>query len=294
MSKRSNMKRKIIVARHAGFCSGVKAAVKTTFESAAQLADGDKLYTYGALIHNEAVGRALAERGVAVIDDLAAARQSTVVIRSHGVAKRVYSEIEKNDNILIDATCVFVKRVHQIVEQRAAEGYQIVIIGDATHPEVQGISGWCSDAIVINCLAEAAAIDSAKPLCVVAQTTLNEQLYDALTDFLAARFSDAVFYKTICSATQLRQDEARDIAGKVDFMIVIGGKNSSNTKKLYDISKKICKKAQLIQNFSQIDMKLLRNYGKIGIVTGASTPDWIIDEVIRKLKIEGEVVINGK
>ncbi len=288
------MKRKIIVARHAGFCSGVKNAVKTAFDSAKQIDKNRPLYSYGELIHNEAVNNELSKCGVSVIDDLETANDSTVIIRSHGVAKDVYQTIERHNNQLVDATCVFVKRVHRIVEEQAGQGYQIVIIGDAKHPEVQGISGWCNDAIIINSLAEAKLINSKKPLCIVAQTTLNATLYDEISEYLAARYRDAVFYKTICSATQLRQDEAREIAQKVDFMIVIGGKNSSNTKKLYDISKKICKKAQLIQNFRQINVKLLRKYGNIGIVAGASTPDWIIDEVIRKLKIEGEVVINGK
>ncbi len=290
----SKKKRKIIVARHAGFCSGVKNAVKTAFDSAKQQDKNKPLYSYGELIHNESVNRELSKRGVTVIDDLATANDSAVIIRSHGVAKTVYQTISQNNNQLIDATCVFVKRVHQIVEQRSAEGYQIVIIGDAKHPEVQGISGWCDKAIIINSLAEAKAIKATKPLCVVAQTTLNAQLYDEITCYLSEHYDDAIFYKTICSATQLRQDEARQIAQKVDYMIVIGGKNSSNTKKLYQISKEICKKAQLIQDFQQIDVKLLRNYGNIGIVAGASTPDWIIDEVIRKLKFEGEVVINGK
>ncbi len=288
------MKRKIIVARHAGFCSGVKNAVNRAFREAEVTTDDQPLYAYGELIHNEAVNQKLRAKGVVVIDDIAALSNARLIIRSHGVPQSVYQRALANGNQIVDATCVFVKRVHQIVERRAAAGDQVVIIGNADHPEVIGISGWCQGAIVINSLAEAAALKTDKPLCVVAQTTLNAALYRQIVNYFETHYDAVRHYNTICVATQLRQDEAREIAQKVDFMLVIGGNNSSNTKKLYEISAKICKKAQLIQNFRQINVKLLRNYGNIGIVAGASTPDWIIDEVIQKLKFEGEVVINGK
>ncbi len=286
------MKHKIIVAKYAGFCSGVKNAVDTAFLSADN--NNGELYAYGELIHNESVNCKLADKGVRVVDDITDLKDATIIIRSHGVSKQTYQTAAQNNNTIIDTTCVFVKRVHDIVQQHDKEGYQIVIIGNAKHPEVIGISGWCHNAVIINSLAEAKVISSPKPLCVVAQTTLNDDLYQTITRYFKSHYSDALLYKTICAATRKRQDEAREIAKKVDFMIVIGGKNSSNTKKLYDISKKICKNAQLIQNFNQIDVKLLQKYVNIGIVAGASTPDWIIDEVISKLKNKGEVVINGK
>ncbi len=287
------MKRKIIVAKYAGFCSGVKAAVDRAF-SAARQNDDKALYSYGEIIHNESVNRRLAEQGVSVVEDLERIADGRLLIRSHGVTKCVYERAAERGIELIDTTCTYVKRVHKIVQRYDAEGYQVVIIGSANHPEVVGISGWCRDAIVIHSYEEAQRINVEKPLCVVAQTTLNENLYEKISTYLKAKYRDVVIHNTICSATRLRQDEVREIAKKVDYMIVIGGKNSSNTRKLYEISKKICKNAQLIQNFGQIEVKLLENYGNIGIVAGASTPDWIIDEVIQKLKFEGEVVFNGK
>ncbi len=288
------MKRKIIVARYAGFCSGVKNAVNTAFKAASEHNDDAPLYSYGEIIHNESVNQKLAVQGVAVVDDLTRVESGKLLIRSHGVAAAVYRLAEKKHLQIVDTTCTYVKRVHRIVNEYDAKGFQVVVVGSAEHPEVIGICGWCRDAIVIHSLAEAELIDVDKPLCVVAQTTLNENLYREICNCLRARHSDVAIHNTICSATRLRQDEVREIAQKVDFMIVIGGKNSSNTRKLYDISKKICKNAQLIQNFSQIEVKLLQKYGSIGIVAGASTPDWIIDEVIQKLKFEGEVVFNGK
>ncbi len=288
------MKHKIIVAQYAGFCSGVKNAVETAFASASIPDKSKEIYAYGELIHNESVNQKLADQGICVVDQIDDICNSKIIIRSHGVSKQTYQLAEQNNNAVIDTTCIFVKRVHKIVEKHSAEGYQIVIIGNAKHPEVVGISGWCNHAIIINSLDEAKQINSSKPLCVVAQTTLNDDLYHKIADYFKSTYQDVLLYKTICAATRLRQEEAREIARKVDFMIVIGGKNSSNTKKLYDISKKICKNAQLIQNFNQIDVKLLQKYVNIGIVAGASTPDWIIGEVIQKLNIKGEVVINGK
>ncbi len=240
------MKRKIIVAKYAGFCSGVKTAVDKAFAAARQ-DDAKPLYSYGEIIHNESVNLRLTEQGVAVVEDIAQIDAGTLLIRSHGVTKGVYESAAKRGIDLIDTTCTYVKRVHKIVERYDADGYQVVIVGSAEHPEVIGISGWCQNAIVIHSLAEAQHLNADKPLCVVAQTTLNENLYEQISKYLKSHYRDVVIHNTICSATRLRQDEVREIAKKVDFMIIIGGKNSSN-----------------------------------------------IDEVIQKLKFEGEVVFNGK
>lgn len=288
------MTRKIIVAKYGGFCFGVKKAVNLAMETARRHDSKRPLYSYGPLIHNEQVTDRLASRGVEVIDSLDAIDNADLIIRSHGVPAAVYDSAKAQGLSLIDTTCVFVKRVHDIVKQHSEQGDQVVIIGDKNHPEIIGISGWCSGSIIINSVQEAKRINTDKALCVVAQTTLNTGKWQEITDYLVKAHQPCHLYNTICSATKQRQDEVREIAKQVDLMIVIGGKNSSNTQKLYEISQKICKKSLLIQDFTQIEVKFIRKYGSIGIVAGASTPDWIIDEVIQKLKFEGEVVFNGK
>lgn len=288
------MTRKIIVAKYGGFCFGVKKAVNLAMQTANQHDGSRPLYSYGPLIHNEQVTDRLAARGVQVIDSLDNIDSADLIIRSHGVPALVYDKAKAYDLSLIDTTCVFVKRVHDIVKQHSEKGDQVVIIGNKNHPEIIGISGWCEGGIIIDSLNEAQHINTDKALCVVAQTTLNTDKWQEITDYLITAHQPCYLYNTICSATKQRQDEVRAIAQQVDLMIVIGGKNSSNTQKLYEISKKICKKSLLIQDFTQIEVKFIRKYGNIGIVAGASTPDWIIDEVIQKLKFEGEVVVNGK
>ena len=277
----------VIVAKTAGFCFGVKRAVDTVYEQASH---GKKpIYTYGPIIHNEFVVADLREKGVVAIEspeDLAKVREGTVIIRSHGVEKKIYDQILSQGLNLVDATCPFVKKIHKIVQERSARGEQIVIIGNAKHPEVQGICGWASSPVcVIETEEEAHAFlhTPGTRVCIVSQTTFNYKKFNKLVEILGKMIYDGCdVLNTICNATEERQAEARQLSRKADAMIVIGGKHSSNTQKLYEICKGECKSTFYIQSLVDLDIRLLPSGSCVGITAGASTPNILIEEVSKQ------------
>lgn len=278
----------VILAKSAGFCFGVKRAVDKVYE---QIGTGKKIYTYGPIIHNEEVVKDLEKHGVSVIEEekeLAHLDKGAVVIRSHGVSKRIYELIEKNGLECIDATCPFVKRIHNIVEKESLEGKQIVIIGNAGHPEVEGIMGWSdSPAVVVESVQEAEnfSADKGKSLCIVSQTTFNYNKFQELVEIFQKRGYNVNVVNTICNATEERQTQAREIAAEVDAMIVIGGRNSSNTQKLYEICREKCKATYFIQTLEDLHLELPKTAALVGITAGASTPNNIIEEVQNYVRI---------
>lgn len=271
------------VAKSAGFCFGVHRAVDTVYEQAER--GVRPIYTYGPIIHNEVVVQDLEEKGVKVLntrEELEALTEGTVIIRSHGVGREIYDLIERKGLHCVDATCPFVKKIHRIVERESRAGKQIVIIGNDRHPEVEGIKGWCSTAaIVLESAEQAENLDVLEtvPLCIVSQTTFNYKKFQDLVEILDKKRYDRVVVNTICNATEERQTEARQIAGEVDAMIVIGGSHSSNTQKLFEICRNECKNTYYIQTVQDLDLEVLRSTGLIGITAGASTPKKIIEEV---------------
>lgn len=281
---------KVTVADSAGFCFGVKRAVDTVYEQVDHA--GQQVYTLGPIIHNEEVVNDLQSRGVKVLnssEELKDIKEGVVVIRSHGVAKAVYDTIEKQKLKCVDATCPFVRKIHQIVEQESKNGKHIVIIGDKLHPEVEGIKGWCQEPVtVIGNTQEAEAFpeNTGETLCVVSQTTFNYNKFQELVEILTKKRYDRVVLNTICNATQVRQAEAKRIAGEVEAMIVIGGKHSSNTQKLYDICKNECKNTYYIQTLVDLDFKPFQFISHVGITAGASTPNNIIEEVQKYVRIK--------
>ena len=278
----------IILAKTAGFCFGVQRAVDTAYEHAD---DKGRVYTYGQIIHNEEVVGDLSRHGVKVIEDdeLPDIRDSKVIIRSHGAEKKVYDILESNGNIVIDATCPFVKKIHNIVRDKSEDGHTIVIVGDENHPEVRGIMGWCVSRPVVIGSEEEAEIFTQKCLdgsysreeniSIVSQTTFNYRKFNNIVDIIRNKLYNVTAYKTICNATSVRQREAQEIASKVDAMIVIGGRNSSNTQKLYEISKKECENTYYIQTLVDLDLTTFESVSRVGITAGASTPNNIIKEV---------------
>lgn len=272
----------IRVAKTAGFCFGVERAVDKVYEQAGK----KNIYTYGPIIHNETVVEDLEKRGVQVIntiEELDQVREGTVVIRSHGVAKDVYDLMEKKGLQYVDATCPYVKKIHKIVKNASEEGQQVVIIGNGKHPEVEGIKGWCkNEPIVIETMEEMEKISNfnGKKLCIVAQTTFNYKKFQDLVAFLSKKSYDISVFNTICNATEERQAEAKEISREVDAMIIIGGKNSSNTQKLYEISKRECANTYYIQTLDDLDFTMFNeSINSVGITAGASTPNNIIKEV---------------
>lgn len=274
--------REVTTAKSAGFCFGVKRAVDMVYDEAKK---GERVYTLGPIIHNQQVVEDLEKKGVKVIDsvnDINNGYDATVIIRSHGVPEKVIKALrEKNVNI-VDATCPFVLKIHKIVKEASQNGKTIIIIGSDNHPEVEGIKGWCvNEPVVLESVEEAEnyTVDGAKKLCVVSQTTFNYKKFKDIVDILSKKSYDIDVMNTICNATEERQTEAAAIAGDSDAMIVIGGKHSSNTQKLYEICKNVCPDTHFIQTLDDLDLKQFQSFRSVGITAGASTPNTIIKEV---------------
>ena len=278
----------VILAETAGFCFGVKRAVDQVYE---QIKTGKKIYTFGPIIHNENVVEDLEKKGVRVIDnvdELATLTEGSVVIRSHGVSKDVYELIQKQGLEIVDATCPFVKKIHRIVEKESKQGSQIIIIGNDSHPEVEGIKGWCEKpAIVVESKeqAEQVTLPQNHKICIVSQTTFNYNKFQELVEIICKKGYDINVVKTICNATEERQTEAAEVARKVNTMIVIGGTHSSNSRKLYEICKAECENTFFIQTLKDLQSELTVPVGPVGITAGASTPNNIIEEVQNYVRI---------
>ena len=290
---------KVKVAETAGFCFGVKRAVDKVYE----LIDTEQkpIYTLGPIIHNEGVVADLEARGVHVIteadldspDDTL--QNGTVVIRSHGVGKPIYDKLKEKNISYVDVTCPFVLKIHRIVEKESLAGNHIIIIGDKDHPEVQGICGWCQGPYTVirnKEEAEAFVPQKGKKISIVSQTTFNYNKFKDLVEILCKkRYDNNVLnilniLNTICNATEERQREAKNIAGEVDTMLVVGGRHSSNTQKLFEICKKECGNTYYIQTPVDLDSEMFQCSSYVGITAGASTPKKIIEEVQEHVRIK--------
>lgn len=273
----------VIVAKTAGFCFGVKRAVDKVYEQIEHA--GKPIYTYGPIIHNEEVVKDFEEKGVRVIEseeELKALRDGIVIIRSHGVGKHVYDILEENGIEIVDATCPFVKKIHKIAQEQNQAGRRLIIIGNESHPEVQGIKGWGNDnTLVVETpdQVDNLPFSEGEKLCIVSQTTFNYKKFQDLVEKFSKTRYDILVLNTICNATQERQVEAAKIASQVDAMIVIGGRHSSNTQKLYEICLKECKNTSYIQTLGDLDPDSVSSVRSVGITAGASTPKKIIEEV---------------
>ena len=284
------------VAKTAGFCFGVQRAVDKVYE----LIDScpDRLFTLGPIIHNEEVVNDLDKKGVRVASEeelKTLPEGSTVVIRSHGVGKKVYDQLEECGLSYVDVTCPFVLKIHRIVEKESKAGSHIVIIGDPDHPEVVGICGWCIGPYTV-IRTKQDALDFVPPegknVCIVSQTTFNYNKFKDLVEILRKkRYDNTVLnilniLNTICNATEERQREAKSIAGEVDTMLVVGGRHSSNTQKLFEICKKECGNTYYIQTPVDLDSEMFQCSSCVGITAGASTPKKIIEEVQEHVRIK--------
>ena len=280
----------VIVAKTAGFCFGVERAVNQVYD---QIKHGSgPIYTLGPIIHNEGVVRDLEEKGVKVLNsenEILTLTEGTVIIRSHGVGKHIYDMLKAQGVQIVDATCPFVKKIHRIVQEQNLQGRRVIIIGDETHPEVEGIKGW-GDArtMVVKNEEQMEKLPSftGEKLCIVSQTTFNYNKFKDLVEKFEKKGYDILVLNTICNATQERQVEAERIASQVDAMIVIGGKNSSNTRKLYEICQKECKDTYYIQTLDDLNPESVNSVRSVGITAGASTPKKIIEEVHTNVRIK--------
>lgn len=280
--------KEILLANKAGFCFGVKRAV----DSALSLKEkyNKPIYTLGPLIHNNDVVKFLKEREIYSVnlEDIESLNpEDVIIIRSHGVPKEVIEKLKAHNLIIENATCPYVSNIQQKVEKYYDEGYNILIVGDENHPEVIGINGWCNNSAIISKDGENLE-GIPRKVCVVSQTTEKQSNWIKVLNKIVAISKEIVAFNTICSATEVRQKSAEEISNDVDAMIIIGGYNSSNTTKLYEICKNNCEKTYHVENLQGIPLDILQDdkINKIGVTAGASTPDWIIKEAIEKMKDE--------
>ena len=275
----------VILAKSAGFCFGVERAINLVYEQIEKHKNGRKIFTFGPIIHNDIVVKDLESKGVFVFDDedhFEKIAGSVLIIRSHGVPKAVYEKAEREGIRIVDATCPFVKKIHNIGAEHSENGEEIVIIGDKDHPEVQGIIGWAKGPVtVIKNEQEARDFvpSGTAKICVVSQTTFHHLNFQYLVEILKGKGYDICTINTICNATQARQEEAGSVAHRADKMIVIGDPKSSNTQKLFGICKEYCVDTYYIQTLKDLDNVDLQDTKIVGITAGASTPNNIIQEV---------------
>lgn len=268
---------------------GVRAAMHKVEEAVAKADilddDGEKgrVYTFGPLIHNEQVLNDLASRGVGQIDDPDQIETGTVVIRAHGIEKRLYEQLRKNGLEVVDGTCPRVLRSMRTVEKYSRMGWHIFLFGDATHGEIRALSGFADRVIVIENVDQAKQAEVPPNSMIIAQTTVSPKMYDEICRILREKNPEIHVIKSICPATQKRQSALRHLAEKVDAIVVIGGRHSSNTKRLHELAVSTGKPAWHIEEASELPPEL-STYQRIGITAGASTPDWIIDDVENELQ----------
>ncbi|MBC2581362.1 bifunctional 4-hydroxy-3-methylbut-2-enyl diphosphate reductase/30S ribosomal protein S1 [Clostridium sp. DJ247] len=285
---------KIVLADKAGFCFGVKRAVEEAVSI--QNKYNKKIYTLGPLIHNNDVVNYLKEKNIHAInieDIHNLQKDDVVIIRSHGVPKKIYDLLENREINVVDATCPYVSSIQKKVMKYFELGYSVLIIGDATHPEVIGINGWCEEKAIIS--KDGSNLkDLPSKICVVSQTTEKQSNWEKVLGVVAKNCKEFIAFNTICSATELRQKSAEEISKNVDTMIVLGGKNSSNTTKLYEICKSNCENTIHVENSGEIPDDIIKSnmIKTIGVTAGASTPDWIIKEAISKMSDNKNIELN--
>jgi len=271
----------IIVSKSAGFCFGVKRAIDIVSDLTKGTDEG--IYTFGPLIHNPQVVEKLAAQGVNPTDDIHSQEIKTLVIRTHGVPPQIYGEISQMPYRVVDATCPFVKKAQHFARALKDEGYQIVIVGDREHPEVQGLIGFAGeDVITVNNAEALPALK--KKVGIIVQTTQTFETFEKVVLRILKSVRELKIYNTICDYTTLRIKETKEIASVVDLMIIVGGKNSANTTQLFNLSGQICNKVFHIESSQELKEDWFKGVKKVGITGGASTPQWIIEEVVKKVR----------
>lgn len=281
-----------IVGKTAGFCYGVKNAVE---KSEKALENEKPIYCLGEIVHNKNVVKDLENKGIIFIDDLKQnLEKRKTIIRAHGIAKEVYTQADKMEIDLIDLTCPKVLKIHKIVSEYNEKEYYIFLVGSKKHPEIIGTASFCGDDVSIieniddiNISIDNFKKSNRKKLAIVVQTTFSLQKFTEITESIKKKFKNfenIEVVNTICNATKIRQEETEELSKKVDCMIIVGGKNSSNTKKLYEISKKNCNNTICVEEVNEIDKGILKQGNIVGIMAGASTPQCSINSVIELVK----------
>lgn len=275
---------KIYLAENAGFCFGVKRAITLARKTAKNTKE--KVYTFGPIIHNPQVVTEFERKGITAVEDISRIEEgSYIIIRTHGVSPAKVEEFKNKKLKIIDATCPFVKKAQKFAEQLTKEGYQVIIIGESEHPEVKGICGFTKNkAIVIGDVCEVRKLPKGQRIGIIVQTTQSPENFKNIVVCLLEKSNELKIFNTICDATKKRQDSSLKLTKKVDIIIVIGGYNSANTKHLAEVCESTSIPTYHIESFLDLKRDWFKGGKKVGITAGASTPDWIINEVIRNLK----------
>lgn len=262
---------------------GVRAAMKKVDKAAEEAGKDENVYTFGPLIHNTQVLEDLAERGVGQINRPDEIEEGTVVIRAHGIERRLYEQLKENGLNVIDGTCPRVLRSMRTVDKYSRMGWHIVLFGDAAHGEINALAGYADDVSIVENAEQASAVEVPENTMVISQTTVSQREYDEVCRLLREKNPRIHVIKSICPATQLRQNALAELADRVDAVVVIGGRHSSNTKRLYELAESTGKPSWHIEQAGELPEEIAQ-YSRIGITAGASTPDWIIDEVENRLR----------
>lgn len=291
----------IIIGKTSGFCYGVKRAVENTEKELKK--NNKQIYCLGELVHNKDVTNELEQKGLSFIDDIEEAR-GTTIIRAHGIKKEIYEKAQRNNIDLIDLTCPMVSKIHMIAEEYGNKGYYIFLVGKANHPEVIGTYSFCGENVSvvesqkdIKKALEELKKSNLKNLLIIAQTTYNLKEFEKIIDLIKNNIDEDIrleIRNTICLATEQRQKETEKLSKTVELMIIVGGKNSSNTNKLYEISINNCKNVIFVENEKDIDIKEILGFQKIGIIAGASTPQKSIEKIVEKIKTIDDSVKKGE
>lgn len=273
---------KIIVGKNSGFCFGVRRAISGTEE---QVEKYGKIKCLGHLVHNEIVTKELEEKGVTFINDISEAESNSVlIIRAHGVSEKIYKQAKMKNIKLIDYTCPKVCQIHNKIKDAADKGYQVILIGKKEHPEVIGSKGYASNVIILDNVEDVENLKDYEKVFVIVQTTFSYDKYKLIESALAKRYKNIEFVNSICESTKSRQEECKKIAEQVDFMIIIGGIKSSNTQKLYEVARKINKNSIMIQDENDEKINECKKHNSIGIMSGASTPNYVVSNLVKKLE----------
>ncbi|MFQ6031625.1 MAG: 4-hydroxy-3-methylbut-2-enyl diphosphate reductase [Candidatus Zixiibacteriota bacterium] len=274
---------KVFLVKNAGFCFGVKRAIKLAFEVAKK--KNEKVYTWGPLIHNPQVVEDLKKKGVYVVEDLRKIKKGILIIRSHGIHPEILERIKKRKIKLVDATCPFVKKAQKKAKLLSDQGYQVAVVGEADHPEVQGIMGYAKDsALVINHNRIKQNLPHFEKLGVIAQTTLSIDAFKQVIGELIERADELKVCNTICHATVRAQKATSKLASRVDMMVVVGGHNSANTTRLANLCKKIGTPTHHIETAKELRKGWFKGKSRVGVTAGTSTPGWLIREVVKGIK----------
>jgi 4-hydroxy-3-methylbut-2-enyl diphosphate reductase len=274
----------IVIAKNSGFCYGVKRALRLAYETRKK--NGSYVFTWGELIHNPGVINQLQEKGIRVISSLSELKAGdTVIIRSHGVSPEIYRALKKKRVRLVDATCPIVKKIQQTVEKLSRKTAEMIIVGNKNHPEIQGLLGYSrGKALIIEDESQAKILPYKKKRMVLAQSTQDGQLFSQVVARLVEKTSELTVYNTICESTRIRQEATTQLAHEVEALIIIGGRNSSNTNKLYHLSRRLLPKTYFIESPEEITTEMLQRVKKIGLSGGASTPPEVIKKTVTAIK----------